>query len=59
MNRQVVRATAMAVWNAYMSDDGTNGTKEPSRQLHVRQRQPDCNNKTDQSNSGRRGPGPD
>jgi hypothetical protein len=29
LNQQVVRATAMAAWNAYMSNDGTNGTWNP------------------------------
>jgi hypothetical protein len=27
LNQQVVRATAMAAWNAYVSDDGTNGMR--------------------------------
>jgi hypothetical protein len=29
LNQQVVRATDMAAWNAYVSDDGTNGTRNP------------------------------
>jgi hypothetical protein len=29
LNQQVVRATSMAAWNAYVSDDGTNGTRTP------------------------------
>jgi 23S rRNA U2552 (ribose-2'-O)-methylase RlmE/FtsJ len=31
LNQQVVRAMAMAAWNAYVSDDGTNGTRNPVR----------------------------
>jgi hypothetical protein len=56
LNQQVVRA--MAACNAYVSHDGTDRYEEPSRRPHVRQRQP-AYNKTDQSNSNRRGPGPD
>jgi hypothetical protein len=29
LNQQVVRATAMAAWNAYVSDNGTDGTQNP------------------------------
>jgi hypothetical protein len=29
LNQQVVRAKAMAAWNAYASDDGTNGRRNP------------------------------
>jgi hypothetical protein len=29
LNQQVVRATAMAAWNAYVSDDSIDGTRNP------------------------------
>jgi hypothetical protein len=29
LNQQVVRATAMAAWSAYVSNHGTNGTRNP------------------------------
>jgi hypothetical protein len=29
LNQQVVHATAMAAWNAYVSNDGTGGTRNP------------------------------
>jgi hypothetical protein len=29
LNQQVVRATAMAAWNAHVSDDGIDGTRNP------------------------------
>jgi hypothetical protein len=38
LNQQVVRATAMAAWNAYVSDNGTNGMRNPVGScMHVNQ----------------------